>query len=155
MFRVFLQTTCGYRNLWDCNMSENCNMTQSAMMVQVAGDGAIGGSWHTVQVMSQFASHIAICESCRNLRVMALCESCRNLRECSVSYASNIFQMIPTLLLSHIESYSVSTLLHMYTVLLRLKGSDALRQHINKTCKLTKNHLTHGQIIGNSVQAGT
>src|SRR6266404_4864029 len=143
MFQVFLQTTCGYRNLWDCNMSENCNMTQSAMMVQVAGDGAIGGSWHTVQVMSQFASHIAICESCRNLR------------ECSVSYASNIFQMIPTLLLSHIESYSVSTLLHMYTVLLRLKGSDALRQHINKTCKLTKNHLTHGQIIGNSVQAGT
>src|SRR6266404_1215546 len=105
--------------------------------------------------MAPSAGRGTLCKSCRNLRVMAFCESCRNLRECSVSYASNIFQMIPTLLLSHIESYSVSTLLHMYTVLLCLKGSDALCQHINKTCKLTKNHLTHGQIIGNSVQAGT
>src|SRR6266404_2784842 len=122
---------------------------------QFASHVAICESYRNLRVMSQFVSHIAICESCCNLRVMALCESCRNLRECSVSYASNIFQMIPTLLLSHIESYSVCTLLHMYTILLRLKGSDALRQHINKTCKLTKNHLTHGQIIGNSVQAGT
>src|SRR6266404_5442370 len=109
-------------------------------MAPSAGRGTLCKSCCNLRVISQFASHVAICESCRNLR------------ECLVSYASNIFQMIPTLLLSHIESYSVCTLLHMYTVLLRLKGSDVLRQHINKTCKLTKNHLTHGQIIGNSVQ---
>src|SRR6266404_2444066 len=124
-------------------------------MAPLVGRGTLCKSCCNLQVISQFASHVAICESCCNLRVMALCESCRNLWECLVSYASNIFQMIPTLLLSHIESYSVCTLLHMYTVLLRLKGSDALCQHINKTCKLTKNHLTHGQIIGNSVQVGT